>query len=201
MDRNDAKYYVEPSAETSMTHTREIIAYIRSLPSSTPQHPTLERLVHPILTPRFAMGCTPQLLASLGQLAGADPALAIQTHMCENEGEIQDTKKLFPPGILPHPPSPPPPGWKGRGTYASVYDAYGLLRGNTILAHCVHLEEPEVEIIKARGVGVSHCPTSNFNLRSGFAKVGMLLDRGVKVRDMPALILAVYVLSLKQVHF
>jgi len=30
-------------------------------------------------------------------------------------------------------------------------------------------------------VGVSHCPTSNFNLRSGFAKVGMLLDRGVKV--------------------
>ena len=67
-------------------------------------------------------------------------------------------------------------------TYAGVYDAFGLLRENTILAHAVHLEEEEVEIIKARRAGVSHCPTSNFNLRSGCARIGMLLDRGVKVR-------------------
>ena len=63
-----------------------------------------------------------------------------------------------------------------------MYDAFGLLRENTILAHAVHLEEEEVEIIKARRAGVSHCPTSNFNLRSGVARVGEWLDRGLKVR-------------------
>jgi guanine deaminase len=28
---------------------------------------------------------------------------------------------------------------------------------------------------------VSHCPTSNFNLRSGICPVGKLLDHGIKV--------------------
>ncbi|KAF9819778.1 hypothetical protein IEO21_01869 [Rhodonia placenta] len=177
MDRNSVPYYVEPSVEVSMANTRTIIAYIRALPAPSPREP----LVHPILTPRFAMGCTPQLLAALGALAHADPALSIQTHMDENAGEIAATRRLFPPASLPPAPAPQPPGCAGRGTYAGVYDAYGLLRANTVLAHCVHLEEPEVAIMAARRVGVAHCPTSNFNLRSGCARVGMLLDRGIKV--------------------
>ena len=37
-------------------------------------------------------------------------------------------------------------------------------------------------MINKRKAGVSHCPTSNFNLRSGCARVGLLLDRGIKVR-------------------
>jgi hypothetical protein len=45
----------------------------------------------------------------------------------------------------------------------------------------VHLEEAEVQLIAQRGAGVSHCPTSNFNLSSGVAPVGKLLDRGIKV--------------------
>ena len=66
-------------------------------------------------------------------------------------------------------------------TYAGVYDAYGLLRHNTVLAHAVHLEEEEIEIIQARRAGISHCPTSNFNLRSGVADVGAMLDAGINV--------------------
>ena len=68
-----------------------------------------------------------------------------------------------------------------RTSYADVYDHFGLLSERTILAHAVHLEESEVELIKARGCGISHCPTSNFNLRSGMARIGELLDRGIKV--------------------
>lgn len=64
-----------------------------------------------------------------------------------------------------------------------MYDAHGLLRGNTILAHAVHLEDEEMVLIKERGAGVSHCPTSNFNLRSGMARIGEMLDRGMKVRE------------------
>jgi len=49
------------------------------------------------------------------------------------------------------------------------------------LAHAIHLTGDEVELIKQRGVGLSHCPTSNFNLNSGIAPIGYFLDRGVKV--------------------
>jgi guanine deaminase len=161
MDRHGPEWYIEPSVEASISATHELIAYIRSLPArgSAPS------LVLPILTPRFAISCTKPLLASLGTLAAADPALRIQTHISENPTEISFTKSLFPE----------------CKTYAGVYDAYGLLRANTVLAHAIHLEEEEIDLIKSRDAGVSHCPTSNFNLSSGVARVGELLDRGIKV--------------------
>lgn len=174
MDRNSPDYYVEPSAEDSVATTQALISYIRGL---TPNPHTA--LVQPILTPRFAISCTPELLSSLGDVAKADPSLTIQTHISENDSEIVFTKTLFPPHILP---ADSLAAKNKHTTYAGVYDAYGLLRRNTVLAHAVHLEEEEVEIIKLRNAGVSHCPTSNFNLRSGCARVGHLLDKGIKVR-------------------
>ena len=180
MNRECPKDYVEPSTVDSMAATRAVIRHIRSLPPSGP--PGAQPLVQPILTPRFAISCTSDLMASLGELASSDPALAIQTHISENAAEIARTQELFPVDTLPS----PPPGSKeiienARGTYAGVYDAFGLLRHNTVLAHGVHLEDAEIKLIKARQAGVSHCPTSNFNLRSGCAKVGVLLDEGIKV--------------------
>ena len=196
MDRNAAPYYVEPSPAASLAATRELIAHIRALP---PLPGAAELLVRPVLTPRFAISCSNELLSQLGELARADPGLAIQTHISENAAEIAFTKTLFPPSDLPLPPSSAAAdeadaadaaggmdtaGAAARGTYAGVYDAYGLLRGNTVLAHAVHLEDAEAALIAARGAGVSHCPTSNFNLRSGCARVGALLDRGIKVRSL-----------------
>ena len=180
MNRHSPDYYIEPSTAASLSSTRALIAHIRAL---TPSPATA--LVQPVLTPRFAISCTPDLLSALGALAAEDPALVIQTHIAENDAEIQFTKALFPPSILP--PSPPRSDGRSRPnspqtTYAGVYDAYGLLRANTVLAHAVHLEPEEVALIKVRGAGVSHCPTSNFNLRSGCARVGVLLDEGIKVR-------------------
>lgn len=66
-------------------------------------------------------------------------------------------------------------------SYTGIYDHFELLRSNTILAHCVHLEESEMDLIKQRNAGISHCPTSNFNLRSGTSRITDLLDRGIKV--------------------
>lgn len=50
----------------------------------------------------------------------------------------------------------------------------------TILAHCVHLSDTEVATIKARGSGISHCPTSNSSITSGEAPMRRYLDAGVK---------------------
>ncbi|GJE90755.1 guanine deaminase [Phanerochaete sordida] len=172
MDREAPAFYVEPSPDASLHSTLSLISYIRGLtpdPSSA--------LVQPVLTPRFAIACTPDLLSKLSALALSDPSLTIQTHVSENHSEIEYTKVLF-KDVLP-----PPPHGETRGalTYAGVYDAYNLLRENTVLAHAVHLEEEEIELIHRRKAGVSHCPTSNFNLRSGCPKIGVLLDKGIKV--------------------
>ncbi|RDB22164.1 Guanine deaminase [Hypsizygus marmoreus] len=171
MDRNCPDHYIEPSAESSIADTLSLISHIRTLsgtaaPSSPPTSPTSPPpLVHPILTPRFAISCTPKLLSSLGALASSDPTLHIQTHISENLSEIAFTHTLFP--SLPH--------------YAAVYESFGLLRNNTVLAHAVHLSPPEIELIAKAGAGISHCPTSNFNLSSGVAPVGVYLDAGLKV--------------------
>ena len=38
-----------------------------------------------------------------------------------------------------------------------------------------------MQLIQQRGAGISHCPTSNLNLRSGNSPVAELLDKGIKV--------------------
>ena len=167
MDRESPEYYIEPSAEVSIRDTKALISHVRSLsyPSEIQNtHP----LVQPILTPRFAISCTPELLTSLGELASSDPSLHIQTHISENLSEIEIVKNLFPDS--PH--------------YTGVYDRFGLLRSNTILAHGVWLKDAEIELIAERKAGISHCPTSNFNLSSGVAPIGAYLDKGVKVEPL-----------------
>lgn len=143
-----------------MNATHQLIEYIRSLKSP---------LVRPILTPRFAISCSPDLLRDLGKLAKDEPTLAIQSHISENKSEVAFVHSLFP----------------DCGSYAQVYDKYDLLCERTILAHGVHLTEEEMILIKERGAGVSHCPTSNFNLKSGLARVGKMLDLGLKVWITP----------------
>ncbi|KAJ7219426.1 Metallo-dependent hydrolase [Mycena pura] len=162
MDRNSPSYYIEPSAEASISAAKAFISHVRQLPSNSD---SAEPLVQPILTPRFAITCTASLLKSLGGLAASDPNLRIQTHISENPNEVAFTTSLFPE----------------CSSYADVYASFGLLRANTILAHAVHLNDEEIELVAQTKAGISHCPTSNFNLNSGVAPIGIYLDRGIKV--------------------
>lgn len=169
MDRNAPTSNLDASTADSLATTSALIAYVNSLNSP---------LLRPILTPRFAISCTSDLLEGLGNLAAkkatsmlASPApgvshdLPIQTHISENASEILLTASLFP----------------SHSSYASIYHDHGLLGPSTILAHGCHLSSEEIALIKQAGAGISHCPTSNFNLSSGVAKVGEWIDAGVKV--------------------
>jgi len=169
--------YIEENAAKSLQDTVSLISYIRSLiPVSS--HASIgtapEALVQPILTPRFALSCTSENLHGIGELADQynlqerhsnEPRMRIQTHLSENQEEVVYTLNLYP----------------NADSYARVYDFHGLLRDTTILAHAVHLSDDEIRLIKVRKAGISHCPTSNFNLRSGVAPIGRYLDEGLKV--------------------
>jgi 5-methylthioadenosine/S-adenosylhomocysteine deaminase len=56
-----------------------------------------------------------------------------------------------------------------------VLDSLGVLTGRTVAAHCVWTDEADLAILKARGVGIAHCPSSNMKLGSGVAPVVRML--------------------------
>jgi len=60
-------------------------------------------------------------------------------------------------------------------------DDVGLLGPDTFLAHCVHVDEGEIDLLAETGTGVAHCPASNMKLASGMAPVQAMLDAGVRV--------------------
>src|SRR5271157_406353 len=60
-------------------------------------------------------------------------------------------------------------------TPTQVLDSLGVFGGRTIAAHCVWVNDRDMAILKARGVGVAHCPSSNMKLASGVAPVVRML--------------------------
>lgn len=120
--------------------------------------------VRPIITPRFAITCSSDMMNWLSFIAH-EFNLPIQTHLNENENEIKFIKEIFP----------------NCDSYTDVYYKHGLLNQNTVLAHCIHLNEEEIKLLKKQDCGISHCPISNSSLTSGECKVRKLLDQGLKV--------------------
>jgi putative selenium metabolism protein SsnA len=58
---------------------------------------------------------------------------------------------------------------------------HGILGPKTIAAHCVHVDETEIEILRETGTCVVHNPRSNMNNAVGTARVADLLERGIHV--------------------
>lgn len=160
MDRNAPSFYCEASAEESIAATKSCISHIRAIdPEGS--------FVQPVLTPRFAISCTAQLLQSLGDMARQDPSLAIQTHFNEAAQEINATLSLFPDFT----------------NEADLYSSFGLLTPRSILAHCTIMTPYEITKLQDLGCGVAHCPTANMTVGGGFmaAPVKEFLRRGIHV--------------------
>ena len=154
MDRNSPEYILEDT-ENSIKDTIEIID----------EYKNKSNLVKPIITPRFVPTCTPKLLEELGKIAEKYD-LPVQSHLCENLGEVKWVGELH-------------PNFKN---YASIYEHYGLLRnGKSLMAHCIYNNEDEIALMAKNNVYAVHCPHSNYNLSSGIMPVRTFLQSGVPV--------------------
>ncbi|QLH80633.1 amidohydrolase [Halosimplex pelagicum] len=60
-------------------------------------------------------------------------------------------------------------------------DDLDLLGEDTYVAHGVHVDEAEIDLLADTGTGVAHCPASNMKLASGMAPVQALREAGVTV--------------------
>lgn len=51
----------------------------------------------------------------------------------------------------------------------------------TIMAHCIHTTEDEIQLLRDSDIYVAHCVHSNFDLASGIMPLRRYLDEGIKV--------------------
>lgn len=103
------------------------------------------------ITPRFAISCTAEQLLNAGYLHKQYPDTYIQTHLSENEKEIDQTLSLFP----------------DCKDYLEVYERAGLVTDRSVFGHCIHLSDSECHRLSEANSIIAHCPTSNFFLGSG----------------------------------
>ena len=115
-------------------------------------------------TPRFAVTCSERLMIEAGK-AAKELGAYIQTHVSETPEEVEIVRKRF-----PH-----------RRNYVDVYESAGLLGEKTILAHAIHFEEEEYELVAKSGAKVAHCPSSNLFLKSGIMNLGKMHQNGITV--------------------
>ncbi|EFX04857.1 n-ethylammeline chlorohydrolase [Grosmannia clavigera kw1407] len=105
-------------------------------------------------------------LALLQAVGRAKKALGtgLHLHLCESEGEVVETRACY----------------GGRSPVQLAYEA-GLLGPDTVAAHCVHLDDEDVQLLAATGTSVSYDAGSNAKLGNGIARLQDLLAAGVNV--------------------
>jgi cytosine/adenosine deaminase-related metal-dependent hydrolase len=112
--------------------------------------------------PRFALSCTRELLEAVAMLAKMSETL-VHTHSNESVEEraaVQGVTGMSPIGYL-----------------AQV----GIATPRTVIAHGVHIDDTELQLLRESGSAVTHCPSSNLKLGSGVADVVRLRQARVTV--------------------
>ncbi len=111
--------------------------------------------------------------------------LPVATHLAESEAEQEWLRagtgawEAFPARLPPHP----------GDTGIRLLARRGLLDPSLVAAHCVKVDEEEIELLARADVAVVHCPRSNAFLGCGTAPLADLLRAGIRVglgTDSPA---------------
>lgn len=114
------------------------------------------------VSPHAVYTCGEDVWRAAAELA-ASRGLVLHTHVSETRREVEEWRAktgLTPPAYL---------------------ERIGAFAVPTVAAHCVHVDDDDVDILARHGVRVAHCPKSNGKLGSGRAPLGALRHRGVCV--------------------
>lgn len=158
MDNPDQtpEYYRDLSAKQALLNTEEFIFAIQELQSK------VGGTLVPVITPRFVPSCTDDLLAGLGRLAHKYD-LPVQSHCSESDWEHGYAMARF------------------KMTDAQVLDHFGLLTERSVMAHTTMLDHDDVDLFKARGTAIAHCPISNAFFGNAVLPTKRILKNGNKV--------------------
>ena len=124
--------------------------------------PSPDAMLRVALAPCSPFSVTRELMAEAAELA-RKRGVRLHTHLAETKDEDEFCLEQY--GVRP----------------VEYLEDLGWLGEDVWLAHCVHLNEGEVERFGETGTGVAHCPSSNARLGAGIAPVAALVSAGVPV--------------------
>ncbi|MDZ4818235.1 MAG: guanine deaminase [Planctomycetota bacterium] len=118
------------------------------------------------ITPRFAVGCTDDMMNRCADLKLEYSDCWINTHISENPTEVR-TGKLHRPEC---------------SDYTQVHEIHGLLGPKFTAGHGVWLSDDEMRRFSRAGAAICFCPLSNLFLGSGLFRIGRAMDPLHRVR-------------------
>jgi len=121
-----------------------------------------ERIKYAV-APRFVLSCSDTLMRDAYEMTNNFKGMLFHTHASENKIEIDTVHK------------------RCKMDNVEFLHHLGLLSDRSCLAHCVHLNQNEYDILKSTKTNVAHCPSSNLKLGSGIADVPKLINFGINV--------------------
>ena len=139
------------SYEESLAAAREFIQRWKG-------HP----LIVPSVAPHSPYMCTEDILCATSALA-VEFDVPLHTHLAETALEVENSRTEHGMPVIP---------------YAKKHN---LFEAKLLAAHCVHIDEGEMNTLLHHGAGVAHCPSSNLKLASGAAPVSKMLEIGLNV--------------------
>ena len=140
-----------PSFEVSLAHAREFIKKWKG-------HP----LIVPAVAPHAPYSTTPEILRSCADLA-KEFDVPLHIHISETAFEVETMREEQGMPVVPY------------------IKKQGVLEAKVIAAHCVHIDIGEIRTLQHVNAGISHNPSSNLKLASGFAPVQKMLENGLNV--------------------
>ncbi len=114
------------------------------------------------VAPHSAYDLGVEQVARLAELARSLDAV-LHIHLAETREESRGLEESF-----------------GCSVTRILHD-HGVFEGRVLAAHCVWLQDGDVDLLAAGGVGVAHCPVSNMKLGSGTAPLVAMRQAGVTV--------------------
>jgi 5-methylthioadenosine/S-adenosylhomocysteine deaminase len=120
------------------------------------------RLIVPAIGPHAAYTATPEMLRETARLA-LEHDVPVHIHMAETKQEVEEQRETHDMSVVP---------W---------VEEQGLFEAKVTAMHCVHLRDSELRTLRRYGAGISHNPSSNLKLASGFAPVTKMLALGIPV--------------------
>jgi 5-methylthioadenosine/S-adenosylhomocysteine deaminase len=113
--------------------------------------------------PRFVLSCSERLLKETHEMMKDFEGSLFHTHSSENKNELRLIHEKY------------------RKHNVEYYHHLNLTDNRSVFAHCVHVNENEINILKESGTRVAHCPSSNLKLGSGIADIPRFLNKGISV--------------------